>query len=80
MYRAAMLLKERYSLRRRENTCQQGDPIGSGLGGPSSNAAAVLSELARLWDIPVTDAELMDLGARIGADVPLFLYGNSCIM
>lgn len=52
-------------------------PIGSGLGGGSSNAATVLLVLNRLWGCHLPVAELAALGLRLGADVPLFVHGNS---
>ena len=55
-------------------------PMGSGLGGGSSNAAKVMKALVRLWGLPVELPELMELGRQIGADVPLFLYGRPCVM
>jgi 4-diphosphocytidyl-2-C-methyl-D-erythritol kinase len=50
-------------------------PVGSGLGGGSSDAAAVLLALNRLLGQPFTLAELARLGSRVGADVPFFVYG-----
>ena len=50
-------------------------PVGAGLGGGSSNAAAVLTGLNRLWGHPFSDAELLEMGGRIGADVPFFIKG-----
>jgi 4-diphosphocytidyl-2-C-methyl-D-erythritol kinase len=81
VYRAAMLLKQTYSIKRGARFfIEKNIPIGAGLGGPSSNAATALKALVNLWEVPVTSVELSELGARIGADVPLFLYGKSCIM
>ncbi|HNY71034.1 MAG TPA: 4-(cytidine 5'-diphospho)-2-C-methyl-D-erythritol kinase [Syntrophorhabdus sp.] len=81
MYRAAVALKERFKINRGVRVfVEKNIPIGSGLGGPSSNAATVLKELARIWKIKINEAELNDIGKGIGADVPLFLYGNACIM
>jgi 4-diphosphocytidyl-2-C-methyl-D-erythritol kinase len=48
-------------------------PVGSGLGGGSSNAAAVLVGLQRLWGLDVSREALVELGASLGADVPFFL-------
>lgn len=48
-------------------------PAGAGLGGGSSDAAAVLKGLNALWGTPLTPAELSTLGARLGSDVPFFL-------
>lgn len=81
MYRAAVALKERFKINRGVRVfVEKNIPIGSGLGGPSSNAATVLKELARIWKVQINEAELNDIGRGIGADVPLFLYGNACIM
>jgi 4-diphosphocytidyl-2-C-methyl-D-erythritol kinase len=51
-------------------------PVGSGLGGGSSDAAAVLLALNRLFGSPLQTEELARLGAGIGADVPFFVHGR----
>jgi 4-diphosphocytidyl-2-C-methyl-D-erythritol kinase len=48
-------------------------PVGAGLGGGSSDAAASLLALNRLWDLDLPRAELASIGRRLGADVPFFL-------
>lgn len=48
-------------------------PYGAGLGGGSSDAAATLRLLARLWDVAPTTEQLHAVGREIGADVPFFL-------
>jgi len=81
IFRAVELLRERYHVRKGIKIfVEKNIPIGSGLGGPSSNAATVLRELAGIWNLDVKGDELLALGKAIGADVPLFLYGRSCIM
>jgi 4-diphosphocytidyl-2-C-methyl-D-erythritol kinase len=81
MYRAVIALKERFKISSGVNVyIEKNIPIGSGLGGPSSNAATVLRELIKLWKISVSATELNEIGSSIGADVPLFLYGKPCIM
>ncbi|URJ27558.1 4-(cytidine 5'-diphospho)-2-C-methyl-D-erythritol kinase [Candidatus Blochmanniella camponoti] len=52
-------------------------PIGSGLGGASSNAATVLMVLNQQWRCYLNKHVLMHLGLMLGADVPVFLYGRS---
>lgn len=54
-------------------------PLGGGLGGGSSNAAAVLAGLNRLWGLGAPIAELLRLGARLGSDVPAFLGPGLCL-
>ncbi|HUG58098.1 MAG TPA: 4-(cytidine 5'-diphospho)-2-C-methyl-D-erythritol kinase [Candidimonas sp.] len=51
-------------------------PSGGGLGGGSSDAASTLIALNRLWETNFTRAELMRLGLSLGADVPVFIYGQ----
>jgi 4-diphosphocytidyl-2-C-methyl-D-erythritol kinase len=52
-------------------------PMGSGLGGGSSNAATTLIALNRLWQLNLTTEELLPLGRQLGADVGIFLYGHA---
>lgn len=54
-------------------------PTGAGLGGGSSNAATTLLALTKLWRLPIDQAALMEIGASIGADVPIFLFGKDAI-
>ena len=52
-------------------------PVGSGLGGGSSDAATVLLALNRLWATGLGVAELASIGLTLGADVPVFVHGHS---
>ena len=54
-------------------------PSESGMGGGSSDAAAVLMVLQEHFGNPFTDEELNQLAVNVGADVPFFLYGGTCI-
>jgi 4-diphosphocytidyl-2-C-methyl-D-erythritol kinase len=52
-------------------------PSGGGLGGGSSDAACTLIALNKLWNIKLSNTELMKIGLEIGADVPVFIQGRS---
>lgn len=52
-------------------------PMGGGLGGGSSDAATTLIALNRLWSLGLTRDQLMELGLELGADVPVFLFGEN---
>ena len=52
-------------------------PIASGIGGGSADAAAALRLLARWWHLDASEAELLDIAARLGADVPACLLSRT---
>jgi 4-diphosphocytidyl-2-C-methyl-D-erythritol kinase len=54
-------------------------PVAAGLGGGSSNAAAVLAALNDLFRIGLDPESLMEMGARLGSDVPFFLFPTSAL-
>ena len=54
-------------------------PMQAGLGGGSSNAAAALLGLRRLWRLRVPDSALQQIAARLGSDVPFFLVGGTAL-
>ena len=54
-------------------------PLQAGLGGGSADAAATLVALARAWRAPVRPAQLTDVAATLGADVPFFLTGGTVL-
>ncbi len=55
---------------------QKNIPVGAGLGGGSSDAAATLRLLNSLWEINYSDEKLAQIGLTLGADVPFCLYGK----
>jgi len=55
-------------------------PAGMGLGGGSSDAAAVLRGLCKFWRLDLDPAVLNDVAASIGSDVPFFLHGGSALV
>ena len=52
-------------------------PMGGGLGGGSSNAATTLLALNALWKTGLKIGDLAQIGVELGADVPIFVHGNS---
>ena len=76
--RAYLLMKERFpSLPGVELILQKRIPVQSGLGGGSSDGAAVLKGLNGLFDLKLTAEVLADLGRELGADVPFFIRGGT---
>lgn len=76
-YRAAAAMAERYG--REANVCvtiEKHIPLCAGLGGPSTDAAAVIVALAELWGVDRSDPALDDIARGIGADVPFFLHAS----
>jgi len=55
-------------------------PAGSGLGGGSSDAAATLLALRRLWGLDLPHRRLEEIAATLGADVPFFLCGGTALL
>ncbi len=55
-------------------------PVGGGLGGGSSDAAATLRVCNHVWNAGLDRAELSRLGARLGSDVPLFFFLPSAVV
>lgn len=52
-------------------------PMGGGLGGGSSDAATMLLALNQLWNLNLSREELMQIGLKLGADVPIFIFGQN---
>lgn len=76
-YRAALAMAEHYG--RDANICvtiEKHIPLCAGLGGPSTDAAAVIVALAELWGVDRSDPALDDIARGIGADVPFFLHAS----
>jgi hypothetical protein len=55
-------------------------PVGGGLGGGSSNAAAMLRGIVELFDLEVPHADLVEIARSLGSDVPFLLRGGSAIV
>jgi len=76
--RAAKLLQAETGCRLGvEITVEKHIPMGGGLGGGSSDAATTLIALNRLWNLGLDRTRLMQFGLRLGADVPVFIFGEN---
>lgn len=80
VHRAARLLLEQTGVRRGVRIgITKRIPTAAGLGGGSSNAAVTLLALDHLWGLGLPVRDLFRLGSRLGADVPFFLIGGTCL-
>jgi 4-diphosphocytidyl-2-C-methyl-D-erythritol kinase len=77
--RAARLLQPEAAGKGCDIVLEKHLPVGGGLGGGSSDAATVLLALNRLWALGFSRDRLRILGLKLGADVPLFVYGRNAI-
>jgi 4-diphosphocytidyl-2-C-methyl-D-erythritol kinase len=82
------LVSKTVSLLQNATGCRQGVlieiekriPISSGLGGDSSDAAAVLRGLNLHWNLKLSLRDLISYAVQLGSDVPLFLYGGTVLI
>ena len=81
------LINKAVELIHREMDCKSGVnitvtkqiPVGSGLGGGSADAAAILKGLNLMWNLHLTKTRLRSMASKLGADVPYFLEGGLAI-
>jgi 4-diphosphocytidyl-2-C-methyl-D-erythritol kinase len=83
-YKAAALMAQRFPdvfdrFGGAEITVRKNIPVGAGLAGGSTNAAAVLVGLDLMWGLGLTQVELQELGAKLGSDVPFCVAGGTAI-
>jgi 4-diphosphocytidyl-2-C-methyl-D-erythritol kinase len=78
IFKAAQLLKQTTGCTKGAHIhLEKRIPMGSGLGGGSSNAATTLIALNHLWELHLTKAQLLPLARQLGADVGIFIYGHA---
>ncbi|RDW16849.1 4-(cytidine 5'-diphospho)-2-C-methyl-D-erythritol kinase [Oceanobacillus chungangensis] len=79
-YKAADIFKKKYGITMGVHIkIEKNIPVSAGLGGGSTDAAAVLRGMNRLWNLNIPLAELAELGATIGSDISFCVYGNTAI-
>jgi len=77
-WKAAKLIKEGFNIDKNVSiTIKKRIPVRAGLAGGSSNAATTLEILNEMWDLKLTTEELMNLGRKIGMDIPYFFIGGT---
>lgn len=80
VYTAAQQLKREYNIDKGvEISIHKNIPVAAGLAGGSSNAAGTLKALNQLWELNLPLNTLMELGGRIGADIPFCLLGGTVL-
>jgi 4-diphosphocytidyl-2-C-methyl-D-erythritol kinase len=62
-----------------EITLKKRIPVGTGLGGGSSDAASTLLALDKLWQLNLPFERLVEIGSRLGSDVPFFFWGGAAL-
>ncbi len=79
-YQAARILKERYQIKKGVTIAiEKVIPVAAGLAGGSSDAAATLRGLNKLWGLGLSLDELAEIGSEIGSDVSFCVYGGTAL-
>lgn len=79
-YKAAKLFKEKYGIEGGVSiSIKKNIPVSAGLAGGSTDGAAVLKIMNKLFDVNVSDEELMELGVKLGADIPYCIKGGTAL-
>lgn len=79
-YKAAEIFKERYDIVDGVKiNIEKNIPVSAGLAGGSTDAAAVLKIMNELFNVKASEAELMELGLKLGADIPYCIHGGTAL-
>jgi 4-diphosphocytidyl-2-C-methyl-D-erythritol kinase len=78
--KAANFIRQKYFVKNGAKIyLEKNIPSPGGLGGGSSNAAIAVLGLLRLWNLPISFEEILRIAAKLGSDVPYFLYGGTAL-
>ena len=81
VFKAVKALKEDYGIDKGvQISLKKNIPVGAGLGGGSSNAATVLLGLSTMWNLNISNQEMLKRGKDLGADVPFFINGENAFV
>ncbi len=79
-FQAAELLMKKFTVTEGVDiTIEKSIPVAAGLAGGSSDAAATLRGLNRLWQLGLTMEELAEIGSEIGSDIPFCVHGGTAL-
>lgn len=80
VYKAAKVLKDQFNIKNGVDIfIEKNIPVAAGMAGGSSNAAAVLVGLNKLWKLNLSERSLQEIGLKLGADVPFCISGNAAL-
>src|SRR5699024_2168466 len=81
VYQAAALVKKKYGISTGiKIVITKNIPVAAGLGGGSTDCAAAIRGLNRLWQLELSMQEMIDIGIQVGTDVPYCLYGTTAFI
>lgn len=81
VYQIIKLVKERYNIREGMLVeIEKKIPVAAGLGGGSTDAAAALRALNRIWELNMSVQEMIELGMQVGTDVPYSIVGGTAFV
>ncbi len=81
VYEALDLVKERFDIKKGLRVkIHKEIPVAAGLGGGSTDSAAALRAVNRLWNLGLSIEKVAELGAEVGSDVPYCVYGQTSLV
>lgn len=83
VHKAAILILKRFDLEKKYNikiNINKSIPVGAGLAGGSTNAAATLTALNKIFNLDISGERLLELGSEVGSDVPFCISGGTALV